>query len=168
LRRIVAARPAALILSTYNGYVAVDGDDRSPWRLSPATWGNGLRRTYGLVTAAGINTIVIRDTPETPFDVPACLSRRAAGVPFARACDYERASSLSPAAITAQNDAARGLTRLAFVDMTDRVCATATCSVIQRGRIVFRDDDHLTASFSRAEAPVLGDRIVAGLKAISN
>jgi hypothetical protein len=31
---------------------------------------------------------------------------------------------------------------------------------------VFRDDDHLTASFSRAEAPVLGERIVAGLKAI--
>jgi len=166
LRRIVAARPAAVILSTYNGYVAVDGDDRSPWRLSSDAWSNGLRRTYFSLAVAGIKTIVIRDTPETPFDVPACLSRRAARVPFARACDYDRASSLSPAAIAAQNDAARGLKRLAFVDMTDRVCATPRCSVIQRGRIVFRDDDHLTASFSRAEAPVLGERIVAGLKAI--
>jgi hypothetical protein len=119
-----------------------------------------------MVTRAGINTIVIRDTPETPFDVPACLSRRAARAPFARACDYDRASSLSPSAIAAQTDAARGLGRVAFVDMTDRVCATARCSVIQRGRIVFRDDDHLTATFSRAEAPILGQRIAAGLKAL--
>lgn len=165
LRRIVAARPAAVILSTYNGYVAVDGD-RSPWRVSPASWRDGLRRTYRAVTDAGINTVVIRDTPETPFDVPTCLSRRAARAPFARACDYDRASSLSPSAVAAQTDAARGLGRLAFVEMTDRVCAIPRCSVIQRGRIVFRDDDHLTATFSRAEAPVLGARIVAGLKSI--
>jgi peptidoglycan/LPS O-acetylase OafA/YrhL len=166
LRRIVAAHPAAVFLSTYNGYVAT-ANDRSPWRVSPASWRDGLRRTYGMVTSAGLSTIVIRDTPETPFDVPACLSRRAAGVPLARACDYDRASSLSPSAVAAQTDAARGLGRLAFVDMTDRVCATARCSVIQHGRIVFRDDDHLTATFSRAEAPVLGERIIAGLKAIS-
>ena len=51
--------------------------------------------------------------------------------------------------------------------MTDRVCATSRCSVVQRGNIVFRDDDHLTATFSRAEASVLGERIVAGLKAIA-
>ena len=166
LRRIVAAHPAAVILSTYNGYVAVDGD-RSPWRVSPSSWRTGLRRTYGVVTGAGINTVVIRDTPETPFDVPTCLSRRAARAPFARACDYDRASSLRPSAIAAQTDAARGLGRLAFVDMTDRVCATPRCPVMQRGRIVFRDDDHLTANFSAAEAPILGERIMGALKAIA-
>ena len=165
LRRIVAARPAAVILSTYNGYVAVDGDD-SPWRVTPATWGAGLRRTYSALTSAGIATIAMRDVPEVPFDVPSCLSRRAAGAPFARPCLYDRTSSLSSAAIAAQTAAARGLSRLAFVDMTDRVCATSRCAVIQRGNIVFRDDDHLTATFSRAEASVLGQRIVAGLKAI--
>ena len=167
LRRIVAARPAAVILSTYNGYVAVNGDD-SPWRVTPATWGAGLRRTYTVLTNAGIATIVMRDVPEVPFDVPSCLSRRAAGAPFARACNYDRASSLSTAAIAAQSEAARGLGRLAFVDMNDRVCATSRCPVIQRGNIVFRDDDHLTATFSRAEAAVLGERIVAGLKAIAS
>jgi hypothetical protein len=35
--------------------------------------------------------------------------------------------------------------------------------VIQRGWIVFRDDNHLTATFSLAEAPVLGARIVGAL-----
>jgi hypothetical protein len=166
LRRIVATRPAAVILSTYNGYVAKDGD-RSPWRVSVSSWRSGLRRTYGVVTGAGINTIVVRDVPEAPFDVPTCLSRRAARAPFAPACEYDRSTSLSSSAIAAQNDAARGLGRLAIVDMTDRVCATPRCSVIQRGHIVFRDDDHLTAGFSRAEAPVLGERIVAALKTLA-
>ncbi len=165
LRRIVAAHPAALILSTYNGYVATDGD-RSPWRVSTASWRDGLRRTYGVVTRAGIATIALRDVPEVPFDVPSCLSRRAASAPFAHPCDYDRSASLSAPAIAAQNDAVRGLPGIALVDMTDRVCSTPRCSVIQRGRIVFRDDDHLTASFSRAEAPVLGARLVAALKSI--
>ena len=165
LRRIVAERPAAVILSTYNGYVATDGD-RSPWRVTPASWRDGLRRTYGVVTSAGIATVVLRDVPEVPFDAPSCLSRRAARAPFAHACEYDRASSLSPAAIAAQTDAARGLPGIALVDMTDRVCSTPRCSVVQRGRIVFRDDDHLTAAFSRAEAPVLGARVVAALRSI--
>ena len=165
LRRIVAARPAAVILSTYNGYVAADGD-HSPWRVTPASWRDGLRRTYSVVTSAGIRTIALRDVPEVPFDAPSCLSRRAARAPFAQSCEYDRASSLSPAAIAAQNDAARGLPRIAIVDMTDRVCSTPRCSVVQRGRIVFRDDDHLTAAFSRAEAAALGERIVAALKSI--
>jgi len=165
LRRIIAARPAAVILSTYNGYVATDRD-RSPWRVTPASWRDGLRRTYSVVTSAGIRAIALRDVPEVPFDAPSCLSRRAARAPFARECEYDRASSLSPAAIAAQNDAARGLARIAIVDMTDRVCSTPRCSVVQRGHIVFRDDDHLTAAFSRAEAAALGERIVAALKSI--
>jgi peptidoglycan/LPS O-acetylase OafA/YrhL len=166
LRRIVAARPAAVILSTYNGYVAT-ATDRSPWRVSPDSWREGLRRTYGVVTGAGISTVVLRDVPEAPFDAPSCLSRRAAGAPFARACVYDRSASLSPPAIAAQTEAVRGLSGIAIVDMTDRVCSTPRCSVVQRGRIVFRDGDHLTASFSRAEAPVLGERLVAALKSIA-
>ena len=80
-----------------------------------------------------------------------------------RECEYDRDESVSPRAITAQNEAARGLDRVAFVDMTDRLCARSPCAVALRGAVVYRDDDHLTATFSRAEAPVLGDRISAAV-----
>jgi hypothetical protein len=74
-------------------------------------------------------------------------------------CEYDRAASLHPVAIAAQNDAARGLDHIAFVDVNDRVCPSARCSVVQRGSIVFRDDGHLTATYSLAEAQVLSARI---------
>jgi hypothetical protein len=123
-----------------------------------------LRRTYSLLSTAGINTVVMRDVPQPGFDVPACLSRRAARAPFRlRDCSYDRDESLSQRAILAQNEAARGLDRVAFVDMTDRLCSRSPCPVIEGGVIVYRDDDHLTATFSLNEAPILAQRILAAM-----
>ncbi|MDB4878343.1 MAG: acyltransferase 3 [Gemmatimonadetes bacterium] len=163
LERIVRMRPAAVVLSSYDHYMPRSGDGED-WQVTPALWRAGLRRTYGMLSRAGINTVVIRGTPMTGFNVPGCLSRRASGAPFsAKPCVYDLARSLSPVAIAAQNDAARGLAHIAFVDMTDRFCATVRCPVVVRGAIVFKDDDHITATFSRAEGPVLGARIGAAM-----
>jgi len=102
--------------------------------------------------------------PRTGFDVPECLSRRAARLPFARACTYDRATSLSRIGITAQDRAARGLP-VVLIDMNDQVCDTPRCPVVRHGAIVFTDDNHLTASFSRSIAPVLGERVAAAMTA---
>jgi peptidoglycan/LPS O-acetylase OafA/YrhL len=163
LRRIVALRPMAVILSSYDHYMPAKGK-RSESRVTPTSWRDGLRRTYSQLSAAGINTIVMRDVPQPGFDVPACLSRRAARAPFRlRDCSYDRDESLSQRAILAQNEAARGLDRVAFVDMTDRLCSRSPCPVIEGGVIVYRDDDHLTATFSLSEAPILAQRILAAM-----
>jgi hypothetical protein len=161
LRRIVAMRPDAVVLSSWDHYLPSD-DRADRWQVTPAIWQQGLRRTYARLAAAGIRTIVIRDVPRTGFDVPACLSRRAARLPFTRACTYDRASSVSRPAIAAQTTAARGLP-VHLIDMNDQLCDTRRCGVIRNGAIVFTDDNHLTASFSRTLAPVLGQRIVAVL-----
>lgn len=167
LRRIVAMHPQMVILSSYDHYVSRDGEP-SETRVTPAAWRDGLRRTYGLLSSAGINTVVIRGTPSPGFDVPACLSRRASGAPFtAKPCDYDRERSLIPLAIAAQNDAARGLDHIAFVDVNDRFCSGQRCPAVQRGVIVFRDDGHLTASFSLATAPVLRARIARAMDTLT-
>jgi hypothetical protein len=164
LRRILVMRPDLVVLSSYDHYVARDGD-ASDSRVTPDAWRNGLRRTYSLLSGAGINTVVIRGTPRTNFDVPSCLSRRASGAPFSdKPCRYEFSKALMPQAIAAQNDATRGLSHIAFVDVNDRICSTRVCPVVQRGDIVFRDDDHLTATFSVATAPVLRARISAAMQ----
>jgi peptidoglycan/LPS O-acetylase OafA/YrhL len=161
LRRIIAERPAAVILSSWDHYIPPDGTG-SDWQVTPEMWRRGLRRTYERLSAAGLSVVAIRGTPRAWFDVPACLSRHAAGLPFARPCTYERARSLSPAAVTAQAAAARGLP-IRFVDMNDQICAASACSVVRNGVVVFTDDNHLTASFSRSVAPVLGARLAAAL-----
>ena len=132
------------------------------WQVTPEIWRRGLRRTYARLAAAGIPTIVIRGTPRTWFDVPSCLSRRAAGLPFAGDCAYDRARSLSSVAVAAQNAAARGLP-IHFVDMNDQICAAPRCGVVRGGVVVFTDDNHLTRTFSRSVAPVLGVRLEAAL-----
>jgi hypothetical protein len=163
LKRIVALHPAAAVLSSYDHYVERDGSGPD-WKLSASQWGAGLRRTYGTLARAGINTVVIRGTPRPGFDVPSCLSRRASNAPFnGKRCEYALGRSLVPDAVAEQNAAARGVPSVAFVDMNDRVCGSAVCPVVKRGAVVFRDDGHLTATFSRREAPTLGARIDAAL-----
>jgi hypothetical protein len=126
--------------------------------VTPEIWERGLRRTYSRLTGAGIRTIVIRGTPRTWFDVPSCLSRRAAGLPFARPCVYDRNAALSPVAVAAQNRAARGLP-VSFIDINDQICPAARCSSVKNGIVVFTDDNHLTASFSRHLAPRIASRV---------
>jgi hypothetical protein len=162
IRRIIAMRPTAVILSSWDHYMPPDGKG-SDWQVTPEMWRRGLRRTYMRLAAAGIRTIAIRGTPRTWFDVPACLSRRAARLPFASACEFDRARALSPAAVAAQDDAARGLP-VRFVNMNDQICASTRCGVVRKGIIMFTDDNHLTASFSRSLAPMLGDRVASALR----
>ena len=161
IRRIIAMRPAAAILSSWDHYVPVDGRPDAGL-VPPDDWQRGLRRTYARLGAAGIPVAAIRGTPRTWFDVPACLSRRAAGLPLAGDCIYERRRALSPLAAAAQARAARGL-RVRIVDLNDRICATPRCDVRRDGLIVFTDDNHLTASFTRALAPVLGARLASAI-----
>jgi peptidoglycan/LPS O-acetylase OafA/YrhL len=163
LRRIVATKPAAVILASWDHYIPPDGEVED-WQVTPEMWRRGLRRTYERLVAAGLHTITIRDVPRAGFDVPACLSRRAAALPFARECTYERRTAFAPRAVAAQEAAARGLP-VQIVDMNDQVCATARCPVVQGGVVVFTDDNHLTASFARSVAPVLGDRIALAMRA---
>ncbi len=162
IQRIIAMRPAAVILSSWDHYMPPDGKG-SDWQVSPESWQRGLRRTYTRLTDAGLRVVAIRGTPRTWFDVPACLSRRTARLPFARACEYDRTRALSPVAIAAQDEAARGLP-VAFVDMNDVICPTAMCPVARGGMVMFTDDNHLTASFTRSLAPVLGARVAAALR----
>jgi hypothetical protein len=163
LQRIVAERPAAVILSSWDHYIPPDGTG-ADWQVTPEMWRDGLRRTYERLTGAGLRVVAIKGTPRTWFDVPACLSRRAAHVPFAAECTYDRERSLSRAAVAAQADAARGLP-VRFVDMNDQICSAPRCGVVRNGTVVFTDDNHLTASFSRSVAPVLSTRLAAALSA---
>jgi hypothetical protein len=159
IQRIIRERPAAVILSSWDHYIAVDGRGSS-WQVTPEQWEAGLRRTYTRLTSAGLRVIVMRDVPHTPFDVPQCLSRSAAQLPGSGSCTYERQGSISKVAIAAQNRAASGLP-IAFVDMNDLICPTSVCSPVIDEAIVFTDDNHITATFARSVGDILGARLAA-------
>jgi hypothetical protein len=171
VRRLIALKPDVAVLSSYDEYVTRDaepsGDRASDGRVSPTAWGRGLRRTYARLAGAGVPVVAIRGTPYPGFDVPACLSRRAARLPMADGCVYDRDRALHGPARAAQRSAAdevaaRGLP-VAAIDLADEVCAAARCEVLRDGRVVFTDGNHLTASFTRSAAGALGARLDAAL-----
>jgi hypothetical protein len=165
VQRIIAMRPDVAILSSYDHYMPRNGKG-SDWQVTPEMWRNGLRRTYARLSDAGVPVIAIRGTPRTWFDVPGCLSRREAGLFRARECSYDRERSLSPVAIDAQTDAARGL-GVAIMNMNDQFCTTSRCRVEKDGVIFFTDDNHITASFSRSMSAVFGERVEAAIRSLT-
>ena len=171
VRKLIALDPDLAVLSSYDEYVTRDAERSGGLppeaRVSPQAWGRGLRRTYARLAGEGIPVVAIRGTPYPAFDVPACLSRRAAGLPMADACEYDRDDALHGAARAAQLSAVRDLAArglpVAAIDLADEVCATTPCGVMRGGRVVFTDGNHLTASFTRSAAGVLGARLYAAL-----
>ncbi|MGQ0703513.1 MAG: SGNH hydrolase domain-containing protein [Gemmatimonadales bacterium] len=158
LRRLEALRPQAVILSNSDFYLKAE-----PVRIAERVWIEGLRRTYARLQQAGIAVIVIRSMPWVPFDVPSCLSRRAARLPLATDCRFEPDRVFIAEARRAQDLAARGL-QVRFVDMNDQVCEIGRCETERGGLVLYSDDNHLTRSFSQSLGPVLGERLDAALQ----
>lgn len=166
VQRIIALKPTVAVLSSFDHYVATDGE-ASEWKSSPTDWENGLRRTYSRLSGAGIPVVAVRGTPRTGFSVPQCLSRLEARQLLAKPCEYDLQSSLIPSAVAAQTNAARGL-RVNIIDMNDVVCTATPCQVMGNGIVVFTDDNHLTYEFSRSVAPVFGARIVSAANSLGS
>ena len=164
LRRLEREKPAAVILSSFDYYIETGDGEMSEYRVPEAVWTEGLRRTYSRLTRAGIRVIAMRGTPRVPFDVPSCLSRRAAGLLFATDCSFTLDRKFIARARRAQDNAARDL-NVRFLDLNDQVCGTAgRCDTERGGLVLFTDDNHLTASFAGSLAPVLGERLQAALQ----
>ena len=163
MRRLEAERPRAVILSNADNYMEANGDTERIPRLAESVWTEGLRRTYDRINRMGIEVIVMRGLPWVPFDVPSCLSRRAAGLPMSTDCRFTPDRGFMARAQRAQDNAARGL-RVRFIDMNDQLCVTARCATERDGVILYTDDNHITRTFSRTLAPVLGERVDAALR----
>ena len=162
LQRLTESRPRAVILSNSDYYMRGGPGRASDMGVPESAWTEGLRRTYAALDRLGIEVIVFRGTPWVPFDVPSCLSRRAAGLPLATSCRFRPDGDYLARARRAQDRAARGL-NVRFIDLGDQVCGAGSCET-ERGRMVlFSDDNHLTRSFSQSLAAVLGERLEAAL-----
>jgi peptidoglycan/LPS O-acetylase OafA/YrhL len=165
MRRLATERPRAVILSNSDNYLNAQGGLMGVPGLSESVWTEGLRRTYARLDRLGIEVIVLRGLPWVPFDVPSCLSRRAARLPLATECEFAPNADFMARARRIQDRAARGLP-VRFIDMNDQVCGVSPgrCATERGGIVLFTDDNHITRSFSRSLGPVLGERLDAALR----
>jgi peptidoglycan/LPS O-acetylase OafA/YrhL len=102
-------------------------------------------------------TALIVDTPYAKRNVPGCLSAHLTDV-GACAIPHESAFTGQLGAVEAVAAKASGAGR---IDLTARICIADPCPVVINSMIVYRDEGHLTATFSRSLAPALGEAIAA-------
>lgn len=97
---------------------------------------------------AGIQVVAFRDTPRTVQPVPACLEKNPGAYV---ACGSQRAEIYSEDSPTAA--VAGELPNTKFLDLSKYFCPDANCPAVIGGVIVYKDDNHVTATYMKTLTP---------------
>ena len=132
--------------------------------LSSASYGQtgaeavaeGLAARVEQVVSIGSLPALIRDVPRAPFNVPACLDEHREDVPQ---CAFDRAGALARGG-TGHDELVERLPQLPVLDFTEATCPGRTCSPIVGGVVVWRDSNHLSATYIRSLREVVEDAVV--------
>lgn len=101
-----------------------------------------------------IPVVGIRDTPRAPFNRVDCLAVHERDP---EACDIPRSPTMD-----AEYPALRrsGIPdNVILVDVTDYICTPDTCPAVVGNVVVYRDSNHLTATYAMTLAPMLAEQI---------
>jgi peptidoglycan/LPS O-acetylase OafA/YrhL len=156
LDRIASLRPALVLVSNLidDETVVVDRSDAQLLHglAASAAFEAGLMRTLARLQATGVPVVLMRDTPRPRRDVLDCLY----STPDPARCARPRAEALVADPMDVR--AARR-TAVPVWDLSDRICDATNCPAavpMANGlRVVYRDDNHLTASFAATLGPAL-------------
>jgi peptidoglycan/LPS O-acetylase OafA/YrhL len=142
LQKIAALKPDIVILgSTYT------------YDFTQQQWIKGTSEVLQAISAAVGHVYILRSTPTLSFDGPACLAPRSR----LYAALSPKGMCVAPATNVHSNEvyhwletAASGFGNVSMVDMTDAICPDGQCRAEQHGVIVFRDSQHMSATFVRS------------------
>jgi hypothetical protein len=141
-------RPAIIIVgrtSTYLPQVLNSEGDRQSASQASGIWGKGMAAAITALRPLAQRVVTLRDTPQAPFDVPACISWDPS---TASRCDFARAPDghSDDAEYAAERKA--GVPRDIYANPAPAVCPNPICRAVFAGEITYRDDNHLTAAFA--------------------
>jgi len=151
LQMISQIRPELVIMgSTYT------------YDFNETQWREGTKRVLEAMAGSVGRIYILRSTPTLPFDAPSCLAPR--GWLYQKFVNPNHCSA--PVNHGKSDDvhrwlqsAASAFTNASVIDMTDVVCPEGLCRAQQQGLVVFRDSQHLSASFARSLGNKLGSRL---------
>ena len=139
VERIQDEEPALVLLANHGTeeWEMIDGED-------PASqWQAGLESTIGEIDGAS-RVAVLADVPLQGSDPAECLSNN---LENASDCDATVQEALSPEVIDTEKAAVES-TDAEYLDLTPYFCNATTCPTIIGNELVYRDEQHLTATFS--------------------
>ncbi|RKR91040.1 peptidoglycan/LPS O-acetylase OafA/YrhL [Micromonospora pisi] len=111
----------------------------------------GFRQTWSAMAEAKVPTIVLQGTPQPGIDIVECVSTHADRLTECTTARDDLAKGVGPI----QAKAAEGLSGVHLIGLNDAICPTDRCAPVIGGMLVYRDTNHLTASYARSLSPRL-------------
>ncbi|WP_266181040.1 acyltransferase family protein [Dyella humicola] len=151
LKQVATMRPDVVVLGT----VSTDG-------FTQAQWKDGTVRVLGAISAASDHIYIMRSTPHLPFDGPNCLADhmgRPAWLSSLLVCDAPASDDHEQQVFQSLQQAGAQFANVQTIDLNDLICPLGRCSAELKGEVVFRDAQHLTASFARSLGPEMERRM---------
>ena len=130
---IGARRPDVFVVSNLGSY-----------RVGAASWGAALGRTLRALPRP-TQAVVLADTPRQRVLPVSCLTRHRTNI---AACVTTRSRALDRAHERVERDAAHAA-GASFISLSGKICPYDPCPLVIGTTLLWRDDTHITARFSR-------------------
>jgi peptidoglycan/LPS O-acetylase OafA/YrhL len=153
---IISTRPKGVIFSSSLFYYAdtlkddFAGSD-TEWRNQSAKlFSASIRSTFQTIERAGIQTLIIADTPRTKVNSIDCLARTndPAQCSFPKYYNYHSEYDFLYSASSADDN-------ISYVDFRDQICPSDDCQPVLGNILIFRDTHHLTVEYAESLSPFL-------------
>jgi peptidoglycan/LPS O-acetylase OafA/YrhL len=149
LQRMSTLRPAVVVLGFSREYgiaddhVTVDGE----------AWLSGLKQMITTIEqTTGARVVLMGDDPYPQQNAPDCLSQH---LTFTPDCDIPKHYPFYNPEGIPQEQAVAASTGAGYIDTDPWFCISNTCTVIMGNMLVYRDDNHITATFANWLTPVV-------------
>jgi peptidoglycan/LPS O-acetylase OafA/YrhL len=137
----------------------------APGRNQLAAQRAGYTAVWEALPGSVTQVVVLRDTPKVLGDTDSCVERAIEQhQPAAIACRVPRRSALTQDSAAAAATALRS-PRVRLVDLTRFFCDARFCPPVIGGALVYKDQNHMTETYSASLAPYLGRAVDAILSA---
>ena len=153
--KLKADPPDVLVLGSIAHFYQVKRD--GSWLdedESQPTINGAIAETLRQLRALPSRIVVLHDTPHRGQDVPGCVAKHLQEPQF---CAMPRDEAFSANAQDAQ--IAATVPGVMVADFTKQLCGPApmSCPVVLQGIVLYRDSNHITATYSRLLAPLFYD-----------
>jgi peptidoglycan/LPS O-acetylase OafA/YrhL len=130
--------------------------------FSKDQWIQGTERLLKVISEAADHVYVLRGTPRLPFDGPNCLSSQSwlrEWAPWRDHCSAPAFEQQDDEVYQWLQQASHGFANVSMLDMNDAICPGNRCDARRNGEVIFRDSQHMTATFVESLGAELSRRM---------
>ena len=154
---LLKSPPAMLLVATSRYQVYRESGAPSLVDSKPLM-AQGFSAAWKPFVDAGVPVVTFRDTPRPNTGVPDCVAENPQHL---TRCAMDRSALVWDDA--PEVTAAHGMPLVHVIDLTSWICPTDRCPAVIGGVLIYRDGNHLTATYARSLAPMVGSELDAVL-----